>query len=96
LADDYYYLEGETHTLVGRQSGRRYRLGDRIEVTIARVDVDRRELSLVPADVPGAVAPPTSPRPPRVRSASPKPIGRPKPEGGGAGRGKKKGRGRRK
>jgi ribonuclease R len=96
LADDYYYLEGETHTLVGRQSGRRYRLGDRIEVTIARVDVDRRELSLVPSDVPGAVAPPPSPRPPRVRAPSPKPVGRPKPKGGGADRGKKKGRGRRK
>ena len=50
LADDFYYLEGGTHTLVGRASGRRYRLGDRIEVVVARVDVDRRELDLVPAD----------------------------------------------
>ena len=29
LADDYYYLESGTHTLVGRRSGRRHRLGDR-------------------------------------------------------------------
>ncbi len=29
LADDYYYLEAGTHTLVGRRSGRRHRLGDR-------------------------------------------------------------------
>jgi ribonuclease R len=47
LADDYYYLESGTHTLVGRRSGRRHRLGDRALVRIAHVDVDRRELDLV-------------------------------------------------
>ncbi len=52
LADDYYYLEGETHTLIGRRSGRRHRLGDRVEVRVARVDVDRRELDLIWADDP--------------------------------------------
>ena len=50
LADDYYYLEAGTHTLIGRRSGRRYRLGDRIEVKIVRVDVDRRELDLILAE----------------------------------------------
>jgi ribonuclease R len=52
LADDYYYLESETHTLVGRRSGRRYRLGDPIQVRIARIDVDRRELDFAPAEAP--------------------------------------------
>jgi ribonuclease R len=47
LADDYYYLEAGTHTLVGRGSGRRHRLGDRITVRVAHIDVDRRELDLV-------------------------------------------------
>jgi ribonuclease R len=46
LADDYYYLETETHTLIGRRSGRRHRLGDRIEVRVAHIDLDRRELDL--------------------------------------------------
>jgi ribonuclease R len=50
LGDDYYYLESGTHTLVGRRSGRRYRLGDRALVKIVRVDVDRRELDLLLAD----------------------------------------------
>jgi ribonuclease R len=50
LADDYYYLESGTHTLVGRHSGRRHRLGDRALVRIAHVDVDRRELDLVLAE----------------------------------------------
>jgi ribonuclease R len=49
LADDFYYLESETHTLVGRRTGHRHRLGDRLEVRVAHVDVDRRELDLIPA-----------------------------------------------
>jgi ribonuclease R len=52
LADDYYYLESGTHTLVGRRSGRRHRLGDRVLVRIAHIDVDRRELDLTLADTP--------------------------------------------
>lgn len=51
LGDDYFYREEETHTLVGRRSGRRYRLGDRVEVKIVRVDIDRRELDLMLSEV---------------------------------------------
>jgi ribonuclease R len=50
LRDDYYYLEPGTHTLVGRRSGRRHRLGDRELVRIAHVDVDRRALDLALAE----------------------------------------------
>ena len=92
LGDDYYYLESETHTLVGRRSGRRYRLGDRIEVRVGRVDVDRRELDLVPIDR-DLDAPPPSPRPRSVASRpmpaptrnrpSPPKRGKPKPKGKG-------------
>ena len=44
LADDYYYFEAASHSLIGRRSGRQYRLGDRLRVEVARVDVDRRAL----------------------------------------------------
>jgi ribonuclease R len=44
LPDDYYYLEEGTHTLIGRRSGKRYRLGDRVRVTVVRVDLQRRQL----------------------------------------------------
>ncbi len=54
LGDDYYYYESTEHSLIGRRGGTRYRLGDRLSVRVARVDVDRRELDLVPA----ALAPP--------------------------------------
>jgi ribonuclease R len=70
LSDDYYYIEAETHTLIGRRSGRRYRLGDRVEVRIAHVDVDRRELDLHLSDA----ASPTPPPPRRPRSAATAPT----------------------
>ena len=44
LTSDYYYYESETHTLIGRRSGKRYRLGDRVKVTVVRVDLQRRQL----------------------------------------------------
>ena len=63
LTDDYYYLEEGTHTLIGRRSGRRYRLGDSLVVQVVRVDVDRRELDLVEGD-PTEVERPDGPPPP--------------------------------
>jgi ribonuclease R len=44
LADDYYRYDGRTHTLSGHRSGNTFRLGDRIRVEVARVELDRREL----------------------------------------------------
>ena len=44
LADDYYYYEEATHSLTGRRSGQRYRLGDKVRVVVARVDLQRRQL----------------------------------------------------
>jgi ribonuclease R len=44
LSDDYYYYEAETHSLTGRRSNGRYRLGDKVRVTVVRVDLQRRQL----------------------------------------------------
>ena len=44
LTDDHYRYDSATHTLAGHREGNRFRLGDVIRVTIAHVDVDRREL----------------------------------------------------
>jgi ribonuclease R len=44
LADDFYRYDRRSHTLAGHRSGNRYRLGDPVFVSVARVDVDRREL----------------------------------------------------
>ncbi|MBI3466326.1 MAG: S1 RNA-binding domain-containing protein, partial [Planctomycetes bacterium] len=44
LSDDFYHYERKSHTLTGRRSGNAFRLGDRVRVTVASVDVDRRAL----------------------------------------------------
>jgi ribonuclease R len=44
LADDYYRFDRAAHTLAGHRSGNTFRLGDLVDVAVARVDVDRREL----------------------------------------------------
>jgi ribonuclease R len=44
LQDDYYRYERGSHSLTGHRAGNRFRLGDLIRVSVARVDVDRREL----------------------------------------------------
>jgi ribonuclease R len=71
LGDDFYYLEPGTHTLVGRRGGCRHRLGDRLEVRIAHVDVDRRELDLVPSQAPLARGRRSQRTPPALRPPQP-------------------------
>jgi ribonuclease R len=44
LTDDYYYFEEGSHSLIGRRTKRRYRLGDRVQVRVVRVDLQRRQL----------------------------------------------------
>ncbi len=44
LDDDFYRFDRKTHSLVGYREGNAYRLGDRVRVKVARVDLDRRQL----------------------------------------------------
>lgn len=44
LLDDYYYFDEASHTLHGRRSKRQFRLGDRVHVQVARVDLARRQM----------------------------------------------------
>jgi ribonuclease R len=58
LSDDYYYFDESSHTLEGRRTKRRFRLGDKVRVAVVRVDVNRRQLDFrvvglePPADAP--------------------------------------------
>jgi len=47
LDDDYYVYDEKKHQATGKRSNMRYRLGDRIEVIIARVDEESREIDLL-------------------------------------------------
>jgi ribonuclease R len=48
IPDDYYQLDTAIRALTGRRSGRRFRLGDRIAVQLARVDKLLRRAFFVP------------------------------------------------
>lgn len=44
LTDDYYYYDEAAHTLLGRRTHKRYRLGDRVAIEVVRVDLQRRQV----------------------------------------------------
>ena len=44
LSDDYYRFDKAGHVIKGFRSGNTYRLGDSVQVAVASVDVERREL----------------------------------------------------
>ena len=44
LKNDYYHFEPARHRLVGERGRTVYRLGDRVRVRVARVDLDDRKI----------------------------------------------------
>jgi ribonuclease R len=78
MADDYYRFVERAHTLRGEKTGRVYRLGDRVDVQVIRVDLERRQIDLGLSEILDAVRRierhrgPAPSKPPRDR-----PAGRP-------------------
>ncbi|MCM1450206.1 MAG: ribonuclease R, partial [Clostridiales bacterium] len=52
LADDYYDFDEKNYCLIGRRTGTRYRLGDKVRVKVARADIAKKMLDFVIADKP--------------------------------------------
>jgi ribonuclease R len=46
MADDYYRFVDKAHLLKGENTGKVYRLGDRVTVQVIRVDMERRQVDL--------------------------------------------------
>ena len=44
LESDYYIFDEKNHCLIGRDTGKRYRLGDKVCVKLVRADQERREI----------------------------------------------------
>ncbi|MSR14693.1 MAG: ribonuclease R [Gammaproteobacteria bacterium] len=44
LPEDYYHFDPAGHRMVGRSSGKEFRLGQRLEVIVARVNLDERKI----------------------------------------------------
>jgi ribonuclease R len=74
MIDDYYLFNEKAHTLKGENTRKVYRLGDRVEVQLVRVDLERRQLDFALPDALGG----------RPRSSA---RGPPPPPRGGGGRG---------
>jgi ribonuclease R len=47
IADDFYVYEEDLHRLVGQHRRRIFQVGDEVRVTVAKVDLDRREIDFV-------------------------------------------------
>jgi ribonuclease R len=82
ISDDYYRFDERGHALIGENTGKVYRLGDRVQAQVARVDLERRQIDFVLADV----AERASARRGRGREADARPARRPPPRGGPRGR----------
>ncbi|MBO1928347.1 ribonuclease R [Thiomicrorhabdus sp. 6S2-11] len=46
LGDDYFHYDNARHCLKGERTGKMYRLGDRIKVQVAQVNLDERKVDL--------------------------------------------------
>ncbi len=55
LPKDYYHHEPAHHRLIGERTRRAFRLGDRLEVQVARVDLDERKVDFELIDSLGGV-----------------------------------------
>jgi ribonuclease R len=47
LGNDYFHFDAAKHQLLGERTSRRFRLGDRVRVKIARVDLDSSRIDFV-------------------------------------------------
>lgn len=47
LGDDFYRFREQEYALVGERKGRRFRLGDRVRVRVARIDRDERRIDFL-------------------------------------------------
>lgn len=50
LPSDYFHFDMSRHMLLGERSGKRYRLGDRLNVTLVRVDLESSKIDFVPTE----------------------------------------------
>ena len=50
LDDDFYELDEKNYRLIGRRTKREYRLGQELQITVARANLERKHLDFALAD----------------------------------------------
>jgi ribonuclease R len=77
MADDYYRFVEGTHILRGENTGKVYRLGDRVTVQVIKVDMERRQVDLGLTEILDRVRESERNRGPRRSRAEPREKARP-------------------
>jgi ribonuclease R len=72
MADDYYRFVERAHILRGENTGKEYRLGDRVRVQVIKVDMERRQVDLGLVEVLDALRESERNRGPRRSRAEPR------------------------
>jgi ribonuclease R len=72
MADDYYRFNERAHILRGENTGRTYRLGDKVRVQVIKVDMERRQVDLGFVEILDRVRASERNRGPRTSRAKPK------------------------
>ena len=72
MADDYYRFVERAHILRGENTGKEYRLGDRVAVQVVRVDMERRQVDLGVVEILESIRESERNRGPRRSVAEPK------------------------
>ncbi len=54
LPNDYYQFDPSKQAMQGERTGRRFRLGDVVEIRVVRVDLDQRQIDFMLAEVANA------------------------------------------
>ncbi len=76
MADDYYRFVEGAHVLRGENTGKVYRLGDRVTVQVIKVDMERRQVDLGLSEILDRVRESERNRGPRRSRAEPRETGR--------------------
>ncbi|NLG60806.1 MAG: ribonuclease R [Candidatus Cloacimonetes bacterium] len=86
MADDYYAFHEDAYALIGQNTGRTFRLGDRVRVQVASVDRTARRIDFVVLEREGAPVGESTRRAGSTRGGATRPRSGPRRQGHGAGR----------
>jgi ribonuclease R len=92
MADDYYRFIDRQHVLFGENTGKSYRLGDKVVAQVTRVDMERRQVELGLADILDVVRQSERNRGPRTSTVVSKVESRKRASRPDAGSGSRRGR----
>jgi len=70
LGQDYFHFDAARHQMMGERTGKRFRLGDRVRVAVAKVDLDTSQIDFTLADA-GHAAGAGTDRPARTSAKAP-------------------------